>query len=246
LSKLVTSQQLESSGQSPMTLNLRDVEEKARQAVERARAEAKRILTDAVSKAREIERVAAARGEKAGFDAGRVEGIEKGRLEAIDVETARIAEATATIREALMELIGQVEGGRHDVIADAKHSLLDLSVAIADRICRARVCRNDDHLRPMVEEIIEATGRQSGLVLRVSPDDVSAMEAFLGDLFATVTGDATAAVHVVADESVSRGGCIAERTTGRTDAQIETQINRIVAELLGGEAEETTTAGETA
>lgn len=246
MSKLLTSEEIASAGRLPATLNLCDIEQKARQAVEQARTEAKRLLSEAVARVREIERVAAARGEKAGFDAGHAKGLEQGRIEAIETETQRIADATATLREALVEMIGQVEGNRHEVIAEAKHGLLGLAVAIADRICRTRVCQTNDHLRPLVEEVIDATGSQSGLVLRVNPADASAIETFLADLFATLTGDAASAVRVIADASVSRGGCIAQRPTGRTDAQVETQIKRIVAELLGTEPEGELATGDSA
>jgi flagellar assembly protein FliH len=246
LSRLVTSEELASAGRPLATLNLCDIEQKARQAIEQARSEAKRILSETVARVREIERVAAARGEKAGFDAGRAKGLEAGRLEAVEAETRRIADATETLREALMEMIGQVEGNRHEVIADAQHGLLGLSVAIADRLCRARVCQTTEHLRPLMEEVIDTTGCQSGLVLRVNPADASAIETFLADLFATVTGDVASAVRVIADESISRGGCIAQRSTGRTDARIETQIKRIVAELLGTESDDETPAGDPA
>ena len=220
-----------------VALNLCDVEQKARGAVEQARAEAKRILTEALARAREMERVATARGEAAGYQAGLLKGRQDGARQALEAETARIRETTATVREALLELIQEVESHRHEVISDAKHGLLSLSLAIAERICRTRLSQSKDHLRPMVEEIIEITGRRSGLVLRVNPADAEAIRAYLDDVHGAVSGDDTAVARVVSDASVRLGGCLADRPSGRTDARIETQLQRIVSELLGTEAD---------
>lgn len=246
MSRLISSQDLQNSVQPMVALNLCDIEQKARGAVEQARAEAKRILTEAVARAREMERVATARGEKAGYQAGLPKGREDGCRQALEAETARIREATATVREALLELIHEVESQRHEVISDAKHGLLSLSVAIAERICRTRLAQSKDHLRPLVEEIIETTGRQSGLVLRVNPDDAEAVRAFLDDVYSAVTGDDTAVARVVSDAAIRLGGCVAERRSGCTDARIETQIERIVSELLGTEAALTEKTGDPA
>jgi flagellar biosynthesis/type III secretory pathway protein FliH len=246
LSRLISSEDLQSATQPLVALNLCDVEQKARAAVEQARAEAKRILIEALARAREMEHVAAARGEKAGYQAGLAKGREEGARQALEAETARIREATATVREALLELIQEVEAQRHEIISDAKHGLLSLSVAIAERICRTQVARSTDHLRPLVEEIIETTGKQSGLVLRVNPADAEAIKTFLADVRGVLAGDEHGLARVVVDASVAQGGCVAERHNGRTDGRLETQMTRIVSELLGADLARAEKTGDSA
>jgi len=244
LPRVISRDEFDSDARSPVALNLRDIEQQARGAVEQARAEAKRILSDALARAREMERVGAARGEKAGLEAGRAEGAEAGRAEALEAETRRIQDATATVREALVDMVGEIETHRHELLAGAKQGLLHLSVAIAERICRAQIARSDEHLRPLVEEVIETAGRQGGLVLRANPADVKAIETFLGDVHAPVTaGDA--GIRLVSDETVEAGGCVAERAAGTVDGRVETQLERIVAELMGVDAADGNESGET-
>lgn len=246
MSRLISREEADGVTQSLVALNLCDVEQKAREAVDRARAEAKRLLTEAVARAREMGRVASARGEKAGFDAGHAKGLEAGRAEAFEAETRRIQGATADIREALIEMIGQIEAHRHEVIADAKQGLLHLAVSIAERICRARIDRSKEHLGPMIDEIIETTGKQPGLVLRVHPADAETIETYLGDLHGPLAAGEAAPVRLAADESIEPGGCVAERTIGTVDAQIETQISRLVSELMGCRKPAEPDAGEQA
>lgn len=233
MSRVITREQLEQGGRSPVALNLQDVEEKARQAVEQAKAEARRILAEAAARAKEIESLASARGERAGYEVGTKKGVEAGRAEAYEAEADRVRQETAELRAALLEILGEVEAHRHEVVAEARINLIDLAVAIAGRICRARIEVDRDHLRPLVEEVIESAVRPSGLVLRVNPADAGAIGEFLADVHGAASPDGDGAVRLVADERVEAGGCVAECRGGRIDAQVESQIKQIVSELMG-------------
>ncbi|MBN2583400.1 MAG: hypothetical protein JXL80_10045 [Planctomycetes bacterium] len=219
--------------QGPVPLNLRDVEQLAGEAVERARAKAREILTEAVARAKEMEQVASARGEKAGYDAGFAKGHEAGKAEALAAETRRIQKETATLNETLLEVLRGIEGHRNDLLAEAKQDLLLLSLTMAERICRLKLSGGDEHVRPLLEEVIEHTGTQGRMIVRINPQDAEAAEKFLGGLHAALTADGVSPIKVLADEGVTRGGCVAERVNGKVDAQLETQINRIAAELIG-------------
>ena len=233
MSRLISKDQVDGLAQPLVTLNLCDVEQQARAAVDHARAEARKTLAEAVARARQMERVAAARGEKAGYDAGFKKGREAGRAEAFEAEKKRLEEATASVRQALIEVLTQLESQRHQVLADAKHGLLELSIAIAERICRTRFQSDGSHLAPLIADVIDMTGRQGGLVLRINPADREAVERFLADVHDATSGGDAALVRLVADDKIERGGCVAERTCGKVDAQLQTQIGRIVAELTG-------------
>lgn len=246
MSRLIAKEDVGSAGHRPVALNLCDVEQKAREAVDRAKAEARRILTEAVAHAREAERVARARGEKAGYDDGVKAGREAGKAQAYQDESRRIQEETAGVREALLEMLNEIEAHRHEVVSDAKQGLLRLAVAIAERVCRARIQQDGEHVRPLIEEVIETTGRQSGLLVRAHPSDVKTIEAFIGDIHQSMGGDASSPIRLVADEAIERGGCIARHVGGQVDARVETQISRIVSELMGADVAKTCDAGESA
>jgi len=221
--------------QGPVPLNLRDMEQLAGETVDRARAKAREILTEAVARAKEMEQVAMARGEKAGYDAGFAKGYEAGKVEALAAETRRIQEATATVNEALLEVLRAIETHRNELLAEARQDLLLLAIAMAERICRVKLAADDEHVRPLLEEVIDHAGTSGRLVLRIHPLDADAARAFLGTLHAAMAGGDASPVTLVPDESGTRGGCVAERVNGKVDAQVETQIQRIAAELIGVE-----------
>ena len=246
MSSIITRQQVEEATQQAVALNLRDLEQVAREAVERARAKAREILTEGLARAREMERVAAARGEKAGYDAGYAKGQGDGRTEALATETERLREATGSVREALIEVLKEIETHRNDLLAESRQDLLTLAVSIAERICRVRLADGTDHVRPLLEEVIDHAGTRNKLVLRIHPDDAAAAEEFLGELHVALAGDGSSLIKLIPDEKVTRGGCIAERTNGRVDAQIETQIERVVTELIGVDRPAATASGGSA
>ncbi|NIA20591.1 MAG: hypothetical protein GWP05_01185 [Anaerolineaceae bacterium] len=243
MSSIIARQQVEEAVQSPVTLNLRDLEQVARQEIEQAKAKAREILTEALAKAREAEQVAAARGEKAGYDAGLARGRQEGRDQALKEESERLSEDTASVREALIEVLKEIQIQRNDLLAEARQDLLLLAVAIAERICRLQFSINSDHVQPLLEEVIEQAGSGSGLVLRVHPADAAAAEQFLSRLHADLVGHDSSPITLAADRKVSRGGCVAERTSGRVDAQVETQIARVARELIGVDCPVAVTCG---
>ena len=149
MSSVITRQQVEEGTQRAVALNLRDLEQVAREAIERAKAKAKEILTEALARAREMEQVATARGEKAGYDAGYVKGQDDGRTEALATETERLREATGSVRETLVEVLREIETQRNDLLAESRQDLVLLAVAIAERICRVQLSTGTDHIRPV-------------------------------------------------------------------------------------------------
>lgn len=223
-------------------LNLCDVEQEARAVVDQARAAARQMLADAAAKAREVERMASARGERAGYEAGLNRGRDEGRAEALQAEVSRLRQDTGTVRQALIAALSQIEDHHHDLLGEARRDLLSLALTMAERICRRNLSEDAAHLQALLEEVIEVSGRSHGLILRINPADAAVVEQFLDDLHIKVgrigsvgeSSDGTSAVVCLErDERISRGGCIAERRNGRIDARLETQMERLADELLG-------------
>jgi flagellar biosynthesis/type III secretory pathway protein FliH len=118
---------------------------------------------------------------------------------------------------------------------------------MAERICRVKLAQGDEHVRPLLEEVIDHTGTRGRMVLRIHSLDAEAARAFLGTLHAALADDGTSPVTLVPDDAITRGGCVAERINGKVDAQVETQIQRLAAELIGAECPiRTQSAGEQA
>ncbi len=247
MSNVITKNQTDETVSRLPAFNLRDVEQEGRQLLEQARETARSMLSEAAAKAREVEQVANARGERAGYQAGLKRGLEEGRAQALEAESNRLRKDTSTIRQALIEALSEVEGQVHDLLAEARRDLLSLALALAERICRRKLSEDPEQMRALLEEVIEISGQSHGLVLRVNPADAAVVEQFLSDLhvkIASVEAEAQPGgqmpfVCLESDAGITRGGCIAERRNGRIDARIETQVARLTDELLGEGASST-------
>ncbi|MFT0531453.1 flagellar assembly protein FliH [Castellaniella hirudinis] len=206
-------------------------------------AEALRRRAEALAQARKD---AAAQGYQAGFEEGRAQGLAEG-------QTAGHAEGLAAGREAgqsqghaeglaqgLQEGRAQVQAqtARLDALATAcaqalnhleeevGQSLIQLATRIAEQVLRSQLREHPNHILDLVQDILQARPEPgTPLSLRLHPDDLDLVRTFLQK------ETDHAQYRLVADERLTRGGCIAETALGSVDATLETRWQRIVSAL---------------
>jgi len=181
-------------------------------------------------------------GYDAGFEQGRREGLAQG------LEEGRRAGLEAGEREgrALGERAGHEEGAeaareqtrRLQALADAcaqsldtleaevGRSLIALAVRIAEQVVRTSLRDQPNQILDLVGEILQnGPAPDVGVQLRLHPDDLGLVREFLEQ-------DAEpAGPRLVADERITRGGCILETAQGTIDATLETRWRRVIAAL---------------
>ncbi len=140
-----------------------------------------------------------------GLAAGRDEGL---RLQA--AEGVRVAGAVAA----------QVESVRAVLEREAERDLVRLAVALAGRIVRAEVALGRPVAAAALKEALRISARRHELKVHVHPADLPGLAAPAG-------------VSLVADPTVTRGGCIARSGEGAVDLSIETQLREIERGLIG-------------
>lgn len=149
-------------------------------------------------------------GHAQGHEAGYAEGTEAARL-----ETARINTLAGTVAQSLDALE-----------QDVGQSLISLAVRIAEQVLRTTLDTQPQHLLDLVSEIVNISPvEDASLRLRLHPDDLTLVQQFLK------TDPDTPRYRLLADERITRGGCIAETALGSIDATIETRWKRVVAAL---------------
>lgn len=212
-----------------------DFETLADAARERARAQAQELLRSADAKARREAEQVRRQARQIGIDEGRKQGMEAIRREAWD---SVLAESRGRLNELVNTLgaaITQLETGKRRLIAESETGVIRLAVEIARRVCKRLSLRDCDVAKANAEKLIELVRHHHDAQLRVHPDDlreIGVVSPAWVDLMKQQRH-----VAVVADETVSRGGCVLASSAGRVDADIETQIDRITAALLGDNGE---------
>lgn len=185
-----------------------------------ARAEADKIVREARAGAEEILAEARAQADAVRSDARRL-GEREGRS---------LAEATFT---------GVLLAARADaekVRAAALPAARTLAVKMAERIVGLTAMKDPAALAHIAGEALAAARARSGVVLlRVHPDDLTALQSARPALAARLA--AAVELRLVADPAVGRTGCIVETPAGRLDARLETQLAALERAVYGERAD---------
>jgi len=191
----------------------------AAEILDAARAEAQRQAAEALEAAR-----------RAGHEQGVPEGREAGRAEAFEDAQARFAEQHGSLVAALSGALEQLDADRRALMVSAQRELIELALAIAERVVKAHVACDAEAVRANLAEAIELAGHRRDVTVRVHPDDCATAEQFAAGLGRPEAPRGH--VTVTADAAVARGGCVVTTDHGEIDARLETQLARIAEALL--------------
>ena len=171
-----------------------------------------------------------AQGLEEGRTAGHAEGLEQGRSEGHTQGYAQgLDEGAALAREHAARLDGLAQScaaALDNLEAEVGQSVIQLAVRIAEQVLRTHIRDYPNHVLDLVREVMQNRPDQgAALRLRLNPDDMDLVRAFLQQL------PEPSNYTLSADESITRGGCVAETALGAVDATLETRWHRIIAAL---------------
>jgi flagellar assembly protein FliH len=231
---VVKAKQADRQHQSAIVMDLSDLERQAARILADARAEATRILADArvqaTAEAAQIKEQAKKAGHDEGFAAGEAKGHQSGHDEAVKSVTAALQDLTARWAQTL----DIFEQNLPTHVADAKADVIRLALAVAAHVTRLEAVRNKRVVEATVAEALSLVGAGRNVAVHVHPDEFAAMEDYLPDLLAKMR--TVSAVELKPDETIPMGGCELHFGAGAVDARLDTQLDRIAAELLAGDA----------
>jgi flagellar assembly protein FliH len=151
-------------------------------------------------------------------------GVEDGRAEAAREAHEHLEARERVLNEAVEALRREAE----QIAERAEAAVAPLAVGIAGHVLGAEVEAGFQLAEAMAHRSLARLGRAARVVLRVHPEDRSAVEQ------AIASKDAVAAeqsIEVVADDTVRRGGCLAETDVLSVDARLDSQLQAIAEEL---------------
>ncbi len=155
------------------------------------------------------------------YDEGLRRGAEAGRAEF----RQSVAECAAALRAAA----GAVQQARRSFLESLEPQVLELAVTIAGRILQREVQTDRDLVRRTVRRALEHLADRESLVVKVHPDDLTAMRAHKVRLLEEFDG--VQQIQVEADASVSPGGCVAASRLMEVDARLEAQLEAVLNAL---------------
>ena len=151
-------------------------------------------------------------------------GMEKGRAETMAAHLEKVDKGVAAFKAAVEEMVRI----RQQDVDRMETETVRLALAIAKKV----IGHETEH-GPVIGNVLKSAMKKvvdpRHLTVRLNPKDIDTVNGFKQELL--LSDDFGAALHLEADETIHRGGCIIETKLGDVDARIDQQI-RIIEELL--------------
>ena len=128
----------------------------------------------------------------------------------------------------LADTLRELEELRRSMIRQTEQQVVQLGLAIAQRILRKEIAVDQDLMCAMARVALDRLGDAAPATIRLHPDDHAAIQALHG------AGWAGTHVTILADPGVSRGGCLVESPFGFIDASVDAQF-RVLEQALVAE-----------
>jgi flagellar assembly protein FliH len=155
--------------------------------------------------------------EQESYEKGLSAGIRKGR-ELQKNETLQSLQAMASIVKETAKL-------KKSILANEEQQIIQLSLAIAEKVIHLEVTTNQEVIRDVLKEAIKNIGDRENMKIRVHPQDFHFMLEIKSDFLQGFDGIKN--IIFEEDESILRGGAIIETLCGEVDARLDQQFSEI-------------------
>lgn len=178
-----------------------------------------------VIRAKTLGEIASARDETARARHEALRIIEDAKAEAERVRREARAEGLAAANLEAARLLLEASRTRDAALLAAERDARRLALEAATHIVGEAIALEPDRIAAIVRSALTRARQMHSCEVHVHPEDLSALErAKLND-----------SVRLVADATISRGGCVIRSALGTIDARVEVRIDAI-ARWLAGEA----------
>jgi flagellar assembly protein FliH len=146
-------------------------------------------------------------------------------------EHAGAESASARANDMLCRLgqtVEELAALRTEIIRRTERQTVQLVVAIAERVVQREVTLDRGLLVGMARAALDRLGEYGSATIRLNPEDYSAISA--------PPSAEGAPLRVLADPSVSRGGCLVQSDFGFMDVSPESQFRELARALLADAA----------
>ncbi|HVT30062.1 MAG TPA: FliH/SctL family protein [Lacipirellulaceae bacterium] len=201
----------------PVAFSFADMRGKANDYLGTVRVEAAKIVAEAHQQAEQIRRQAENAGRKAAEAA-----IER-------VLDERVGKRMEALIPALENLLIEINDAKAQLLSGWENSALKVASAIAERIIRRELSQQPQITLDLVADTLHLAAGMSEVTVHISPADHENLGTQIRRL--TETLGRLSPASIVADPSITPGGCRVKTKFGEIDQQIESQLRRIEEEL---------------
>lgn len=220
------------SDQAPVGLtafSMQDIEAAARGMLLRARQQAEQILAAARIEAEAMGQAAQgsgfALGNSQGQEEGRAQGAKSGHAQALSEHGA----AMGTLIKSLTQMAQEIEQRRDDLETTALREVIDLACAIARRITKRQALIDPQVMIANLKEAMSLAVHAADVRVALHPSQIQTLRRELANL--QLSWPQLKHVELSEDASIEPGGVRIFTAGGQVDGTLDTQLDRIIAEL---------------
>lgn len=202
---------------------------RSREVLQASEQEAKQIVAEAKRQGETIFEEAREQGYAEGFakglTEGREQGMKEGREEGLALTKVKLEEKLQQIQMEAKDTIDQAENVRAQLLAGAEEEVVELVMTIASKVIHSHVEVKRDTVVRLAAEALERAISAGYYTIFVNPGDVELLREYISELRRSASGGAR--IHIIADSSISPGGCKVETEHGLVDMTLESQLEQI-------------------
>lgn len=215
---------------SAVPFSMRDVEEHARTILVAARTQAEALIAEAQAEGEAIKQRMASEGMALGRQEGLARGAEEGRKSGHEAALAEHRESLTELAAALTTAGEDLDQARKRLETSAVREVIELAIAIARRVTHRQAANDPQVMLANVQEAVKLAVGSTDVRIIVHPKQLRTLEDELPQLKARWTN--ISHIELAGDESIGLGGCRIGTKVGDIHAEMDTQLDRIVADLL--------------
>lgn len=210
--------------------SMTDIEQAAKRILLRAQQQAEQLLAEAQAEARAIRDKAATEGIANGRAEGMARGLEEGRQSG---HAAALAEGKANLTklaQTLTAAVAEIDASRRALESQGVAEVVKLAAAIARRVTKRHAVIDPKVLEANLSEAMKLVVHASDVRVAVNPSQKQQLEQVLPQL--QLQWPNLEHVELIEDASIGAGGCRVFTANGHIDADLDTQLDRLIAELM--------------
>ena len=204
---------------------LKETEEMVKELMGTARQEAEKIIAEAKLQADKTIHDSIETSDKTKTDAyeqGYKEGFSKGKIHA--------EEETSNLKEEALKIVEDAYQEKEKIINSSEEELVKLASAIAEKIIRRELQADPNIIIDIVKGALQKVNDREKLNLMVNSEDLDSLINVQEELLTSTKG--VKKMKIVADSTITPGGCVIETANGTIDARLERQLEEIEQTLM--------------
>jgi flagellar assembly protein FliH len=221
------------SAQVPTSIapfSLASIEAQAKGMLRAAQTKAGELLTVAQSEAEMLKREGHATGLAEGKKQGLAEGLEAGKKSGHEQALAEFREKFTTAVAALSKAAQQFDASRGEMNANGQRSLIELAAAIARRVTKRQAMLDPAVLSANLQGAMKLVSHWTDVRIAVHPNQMATLQAEMPNL--KMSWPQLQHVQLIEDKTLAIGGCRVFTVNGMVDGDLDSQLDRVIEQLL--------------